>query len=128
MTSKKTSFTQIIITVLQKIEDSILIGLLLSIICMAVLQIVMRNLFDSGILWGDELIRVSSEIIKDVLTELGGAELVAEILQAAPQVKALATSREKLNLRGETVYPLQGMTFPTNGFETDTIESQIEDE
>jgi len=27
-------------------------------ICMAVLQIVLRNLFDSGILWGDELIRV----------------------------------------------------------------------
>ena len=58
MTSKKTSFTQYIITVLQKIEDSILIGLLLSMIFMAVLQIVMRNLFDSGILWGDELIRV----------------------------------------------------------------------
>ena len=58
MTSKKKSFTQITITALQKIEDSILIGLLLSMICMAVLQIVMRNLFDSGILWGDELIRV----------------------------------------------------------------------
>ncbi|MCK5838003.1 MAG: TRAP transporter small permease, partial [Desulfobacula sp.] len=58
MTSRKISFTQTIITALQKIEDSILIGLLLSMICMAVLQIVMRNLFDSGILWGDELIRV----------------------------------------------------------------------
>lgn len=58
MTSKKTSFTRYIITILQKIEDSILIGLLLSMIFMAVLQIVMRNLFDSGILWGDELIRV----------------------------------------------------------------------
>ncbi|WP_299978415.1 TRAP transporter small permease [Desulfobacula sp.] len=58
MISKKTSFSQYIITILQKIEDSILIGLLLSMIFMAVLQIVLRNLFDSGILWGDELIRV----------------------------------------------------------------------
>ena len=33
-----------------------------------------------------------------------------------------------MNLRGETVYSLQGMTFPTNGFEADTEYSQIEDE
>lgn len=59
---------------------------------------------------------------------LDGAQLLAEILGAAPQVKALATSREKLNLRGETVYSLQGMTFPTNGFEADTAHAQIEDE
>ena len=58
MTNRRTSFIQRIITILQKIEDSILVGLLLSMICMAVLQIVMRNLFDAGILWGDELIRV----------------------------------------------------------------------
>ena len=58
MTSKQTSFTQTIITVLQKIEVGILIGLLLSMIFMAVLQIVLRNLFDSGILWGDALIRI----------------------------------------------------------------------
>jgi predicted ATPase len=35
-------------------------------------------------------------------------------LQAAPGVKALVTSREKLNLRGETVYSLSGMRFPTH--------------
>ncbi len=58
MTSKKEALPQIIILALQKLEDSILIGLLLSMICMAVLQIILRNLFDSGILWGDELIRV----------------------------------------------------------------------
>lgn len=58
MTSKQIPFTRIIIIVLQKIEDGILIGLLLSMIFMAVLQIVLRNLFDSGILWGDELIRI----------------------------------------------------------------------
>lgn len=58
---------------------------------------------------------------------LDGAQVLAEILKAAPRVKALATSREKLNLRGETVYSLQGMTFPTNGFEADTARSKIED-
>ena len=44
---------------------------------------------------------------------LDGAPLISEILQAAPQVKVLATSREKLNLSGETVYALRGMQFPT---------------
>lgn len=42
---------------LQKIEDGILIGLLLLMIFVAVLQIFLRNLFDSGILWGDPLVR-----------------------------------------------------------------------
>ncbi len=59
---------------------------------------------------------------------LDGAEVLAEILETAPLVKALATSREKLNLRGETVYSLQGMSFPTNGFEADITPPQIEDE
>jgi TRAP-type C4-dicarboxylate transport system permease small subunit len=44
--------------ILQKIEDTILVGLLLLMICMAVLQIFMRNLFDSGILWGDSLVKI----------------------------------------------------------------------
>ena len=57
MISKKTGFTQTIITLLQKLEDGILIGLLLLMIFMAVLQIFLRNLFDSGILWGDPLVR-----------------------------------------------------------------------
>lgn len=52
------SFIQRIIRVFQKIEDGILIGLLMVMIVMAVLQIALRNLFDSGILWGDPLVRV----------------------------------------------------------------------
>ncbi len=44
---------------------------------------------------------------------LNGVSLINEILQVAPAVKILATSREKLNLLGETVYVLQGMEFPT---------------
>lgn len=58
MTSKNASFAQNIINFLQKIEDTILVSLLLFMILMAVLQIVMRNLLDSGILWGDSLVKV----------------------------------------------------------------------
>ena len=37
------------------------------------------------------------------------AELVNKILKAAPQVKIVVTSREKLHLSGETVFPLLGL-------------------
>ena len=57
MTSKNISFVQKIIALFQKIEDGILIGLLLLMIFIAVLQIFLRNLFDSGILWGESLVR-----------------------------------------------------------------------
>ncbi len=40
------------------------------------------------------------------------AFVVREILQAAPRVKILVTSRERLNLRGETVLTVGGMDFP----------------
>ena len=46
------------IDILQKIEDGILIGLLLLMITIAVFQILLRNLFDSGMTFGDELIRI----------------------------------------------------------------------
>ena len=48
----------LIIKFLQKIEDTVLVVLLLLMISMAVLQIVMRNMFDSGIIWGDSLVRI----------------------------------------------------------------------
>lgn len=44
---------------------------------------------------------------------LAGIGLVADILAAAPNVRVLATSRERLNLRGETIYTLGGMQYPT---------------
>lgn len=43
---------------------------------------------------------------------LEGVSLANDILRAAPQIKVLATSREKLNLSGETIYVLAGMQFP----------------
>jgi len=43
---------------------------------------------------------------------IAGAELVADILTNAPQVKVLVTSRERLNLQGETLLELRGMEVP----------------
>ena len=53
---------------------------------------------------------------------LDGATLVTDILQAASQVKVLATSREKLNLRGETVFLLSGLKF----LDDDSLEKVLE--
>ena len=58
MIYKVTPLFKQIVMILQKIEDTVLVGLLLLMISMAVLQIFMRNLFDSGILWGDSLVKV----------------------------------------------------------------------
>lgn len=45
----------------------------------------------------------------EALPEIAG--LIAEMLQTAPALKILATSREKLNLLTETLYGLYGLTF-----------------
>jgi predicted ATPase len=43
---------------------------------------------------------------------LEGVGLVAEILRAAPAVRILVTSRARLNVEGESLYPVAGMKFP----------------
>ena len=53
-----TSFIEQIRRVLHLIEDAILVGLLSMMIGMSVIQIFLRNLFDSGISWSDVLVRV----------------------------------------------------------------------
>jgi predicted ATPase/Tfp pilus assembly protein PilF len=55
---------------------------------------------------------------------LEGAPLLTEILENAPQVRALVTTRERLNLGGEVIYPLGGMRFP----EDDELELEKLDE
>ena len=45
-------------SLLLRIEDGFLVALLLAILAMAVVQIVLRNLFDTGIIWGDILVRI----------------------------------------------------------------------
>jgi predicted ATPase len=42
-----------------------------------------------------------------------GATLIADILGTAPEVRILVTSRERLNLQVEQVYPIQGLAFPS---------------
>ncbi len=46
-------------TFLHRLEDAMLVGLLLLLIGIAVAQIFMRNVLGSGILWGDALLRVA---------------------------------------------------------------------
>jgi predicted ATPase len=42
---------------------------------------------------------------------LDGAGLLADIVQAAPGVKLLVTTRERLKLQAEQVYPLAGLAY-----------------
>jgi len=42
----------------------------------------------------------------------GAAELIAEILAAAPKIKILVTSREALNLQEAWFHPVEGLSFP----------------
>jgi DNA-binding SARP family transcriptional activator/predicted ATPase len=44
---------------------------------------------------------------------LEGAGLLAEILRESPNLQLLVTSRERLHLHREQVYPLQGLAFPS---------------
>ena len=43
---------------------------------------------------------------------LDGAPFVGDIAKAAPGLRMLTTSRERLNLQDETVYVLRGLDFP----------------
>jgi predicted ATPase len=44
----------------------------------------------------------------------GGASLLPDMLQATSRLKILATSRLRLNLREEHLYPLSGMPYPSD--------------
>lgn len=55
---------------------------------------------------------------------LDAVQLVVDILEAAPKVKVLATSRELLGLYGETVYSLSGM--PLTSHDADAIQLFVE--
>ena len=52
------SYTERTQMILHRIEDGFLVGLLLLIIGMAVVQILLRNLLEGGIVWGDVLVRI----------------------------------------------------------------------
>jgi predicted ATPase/DNA-binding SARP family transcriptional activator len=52
---------------------------------------------------------------------LEGASLLTEILRAAPGIRILVTSRERLNLRGEWVYVLAGLDYAPDGHAGDLV-------
>jgi predicted ATPase len=43
---------------------------------------------------------------------LDGGALLVDVLHTAPEVQIMATSRERLHLREEQVYPIEGLEFP----------------
>ncbi len=49
---------------------------------------------------------------EQLLPDAGSTALLAEILAEAPQVKLIVTSRERLNLREECIFPVEGLRFP----------------
>jgi predicted ATPase len=53
---------------------------------------------------------------------LTGIEMLDELLEYAPNVKLLTTSREQLNLRTEWAFEVQGLPIPSN-IEMDSVES-----
>jgi predicted ATPase/transcriptional regulator with XRE-family HTH domain len=46
--------------------------------------------------------------------KVAAAVLLAELLQSLPNLKILATSRERINIQGEWTFELQGLPFPMN--------------
>ena len=47
-----------IVNLINKFEDALVIFFLFSILVIAVIQIILRNIFDSGIIWGDSLVNI----------------------------------------------------------------------
>ena len=68
-------------------------------------------------LWKRELLLV----IDNFEHLLDGVGIVSEILQAAPGVKVMATSRERLNLQSEMILHIAGMDFPAHAGSKDTL-------
>jgi predicted ATPase/transcriptional regulator with XRE-family HTH domain len=52
-----------------------------------------------------------------------GAGLLPTILQAAPGIRILVTSRERLNLQGEWAYEVEGLSFPSETANVEHMES-----
>jgi predicted ATPase/tetratricopeptide (TPR) repeat protein len=53
---------------------------------------------------------------------LDGAGLVSDLLKAAPKLKILVTSRQRLDQQGETLFHLSGMDFPAWETPEDALE------
>lgn len=49
--------------------------------------------------------------------EYGGASVVLDLLEAAPHIKILASSRERLNIGAEWIFTVDGLSLPAGGRE-----------
>ena len=58
---------------------------------------------------------------------LDGLSIISDILRSAPGVKIFTTSRQRLNLRGETVYTLDSMPVPVKTSEVAALMGQTND-
>jgi len=59
MTERETTVLNRVQRAILRFEDALLVGLLTAMILVAAAQILLRNLFDSAILWADPLLRVA---------------------------------------------------------------------
>ena len=75
---------------LHGIEDALLVALLLALIAVAAYQVLARNFFDGGLLWGDALVRV----------------LVFWITMAGSMVAARADEHIRIDLLARLLGPL----------------------
>jgi predicted ATPase/DNA-binding SARP family transcriptional activator len=53
---------------------------------------------------------------------LDGAVIVARIIQSAPGVQVMVTSRERLQLRGEQLFPIEGLDVPESALSEGLME------
>lgn len=60
-------------------------------------------------------------VLDNVEHLLDGASIISDLLRAAPEIKLLATSRERLNLHSEWVYEVEGLNVPAQDV-SDAIE------
>ena len=56
----------------------------------------------------------------------GGIDFILDILQAAPEVKLLVTSRERLNIHGERVFDVGGLPIPPDEGQTTATHSAMQ--
>lgn len=54
---------------------------------------------------------------------LDGVDLIADILTAAPQVKVLATSRERLHLQWEWIVEISGLDYPASATDPNALDT-----
>ena len=61
---------------------------------------------------------------EQLLHDSGSIKLLTEILQNSKNVKILLTSRERINLKEEWVYPINGLSFPIqlDSYDPDVVE------